>query len=189
MTDPVCGTLAMFLSTPVVFCCSNVGLLPFKNASMAVYPYGQMTAEQRALLMEYVAFAREAGVGVASTQMGGGCVLALRRAGAGPRQLGVVEVLSVFLRAVLASEAYANAEARLSICNIVLQRLGALVTISREHLRCVYEDVLAPARAEAGSSPVPSVEKVSSPAETGGAGVAFVGGGHGDGGTELTAGG
>eukprot|EP00961_Rhodomonas_salina_P241424 3261667-Rhodomonas_salina.1 len=51
VTDPVCGTLAMFLSTPVVFCCSNVGLLPFKNASMAVYPYGQMTAEQRALLM------------------------------------------------------------------------------------------------------------------------------------------
>ena len=147
IVDPVCSTLAMFVSTPVIFCLSNAGLMPFKNMSMAVFPYANMTNEQRVFLLEYIAFIREQEMGVASTQMGGGCVLSVSKKYGQTHSLDHVVVLGAFLSAVLAHEGYKTLDARLSICNIVLQRLGATVALSRESVLRLHQNVLKPARA------------------------------------------
>jgi hypothetical protein len=145
VADPVCDTLAVFLGNAVTFAVTSVGLIPFRNASMAVFPFSHMSEPQRAFLLEYLAFLRRHWAGLTSTQMGGGCVVSLSRRATATTHLDTVAVLSVLLRSVLASEAYHEFDARVSVCNIVLQRLGARVHLSRESVRTLHNSVLKPA--------------------------------------------
>lgn len=147
VADPVCDTLAVFLGNAVTFAVTSVGLIPFRNASMAVFPFAHMSEPQRAFLLEYLAFLRRNWAGLASKQMGGGCVVSLSRRATASVHLDAVAVLSVLLRCVLASEAYREFDARVSVCNIVLQRLGARVHLSRESVRTLHNSVLKPAMA------------------------------------------
>jgi hypothetical protein len=148
VTDPVCSTLGLFLTSPVTFAVTTVGLLPFRGVSTAVLAYTGMSAAQHAFLGRFVAFLRRERLGAVSSQMGGSPVVSLGRAHA--RSLEHVDVLGVFLRGVLASEAYPAATTRLAICDIVLQRLGATAGVSRDSLCRLHATVLKPAAAGAG---------------------------------------
>lgn len=161
ISDPVCSTLTMFMSTPVVFCVTGIGLIPFRNTAMAVMPFSQMTPEQREFLLGYIDFTREAGLGVPSTQMGGGCVLSLTKNAISPHHLDHVTVLSMFFRTVLDGCEPRDLETRMGVCNIVLQRLGAAVNISRDNIQRVHALVLRPAAARRdtlASTPAAPVE-------------------------------
>jgi hypothetical protein len=146
VADPVCDTLTVFLSNTVTFAVTNVGLIPFRNASMSVFPFSHMTEAQRAFLLEYIAFLRRHWLGLTSTQMGGGCVVSLAQRASNTLHLDAVTVLSVMTRSVLESATYGDFDARVSVCNIVLQRLGARVHLSRESMRKLHTTVLKPAR-------------------------------------------
>jgi hypothetical protein len=144
VTDPVCSTLGLFLTSPVTFAVTTVGLLPFRGVSTAVLAYTGMSAAQHAFLRRLVAFLQRERLGAVSSQMGGSPVLSLGRAHA--RSLEHVDVLGVFLRGVLANEAYPAAATRRAICDIVLQRLAATAGVSRESMCRLHATVLkAPA--------------------------------------------
>ena len=142
VTDPVCSTLGLFLTSPVTFAVTTVGLIPFRGVSTAVFSYSGMSAEQHLFLQQFVAFLRENGLGAASSQMGGSPVLSLGKTCS--RSLEHVEVIGTFLRSVLANEAYPSSSTRLGVCNIVLQRLGTTSGVSRDSMCRLNETVLKP---------------------------------------------
>lgn len=142
--DPVCSTLHMFLTVPVVFNVTNVGLLPFRNMAMAVYPFSKMSVSQRTTLLAYVRFLKQHSLGTISTQMGGGCVLGLSKAVYETHCLDNMYTLSTFFTMVLENTSYQPQQARVNICNIVLQRLGVSVGISRDTLQQLHQNVLYP---------------------------------------------
>lgn len=142
ISDPVCNTLLMFIRNPVSFTVTDVGLLPFRNSSMAIFPFAAMSTEQKQFLIEYIAFIRGGPFGDAQVQMGGGSVLSLQRGVAKIYHIDVVEVLSRFFGAILGTDSYAPLATRRSICNIILQRLGAAVHLSRDNIARVHKAVL-----------------------------------------------
>jgi hypothetical protein len=144
VTDPVCSTLGLFLGTPVTFAVTTVGLIPFRNVSTAVFAYSGMSRSQQELLTGFVGFLHEQGLGTTSSQMGGSPVLSLGRTPGMTRPLEHAEVLGLFLQSVLANEAYPARAARLSVCNIVLQRLATTTNISRDTLHRLQANVLKP---------------------------------------------
>jgi hypothetical protein len=174
VVDPVCATLGLFLGTPVTFAVTTVGLIPFRNVSTAVFAFSGMSRAQQELLAGFVGFLRAQALGTTSSQMGGSPVLSLGRTPGMTRALEHVDVLTCFLRSVLANEAFPARAARLGVCNIVLQRLATTTNISRDTLHRLQANVLKPFEAGGGDGD-----------DAGGGG----GAGGGDGARERAAGG
>lgn len=138
ITDPIPTTLTMFLTSNITLALTKVGLMPFKDMPMAIYPYARMTNEQKQLLLEYTDAIEREQAGSISTQMGGGCVLALTKKACPVHYLNDADVLSVFCQTVMTHESHTCEKTRLAICNIVLQRLSVNVGIARETMQKIY---------------------------------------------------
>jgi hypothetical protein len=165
VSDPVCSSLSMFLLNPVSFTVTNVGLVPFRSISVAVFPYNNMNSKQHAFIIESIAFIKEHGIGVTNSQMGGGVVLSLGKNVSLSHTLEPLSVIKTFVTAVLQHEEYQNIDVRLGICNVILQRLGATVQIPRDVLFQLHETVLKH-HVEPGSTIHEETEPMETHAET-----------------------
>lgn len=143
VADPVCTTLTMFLTSPVVFTVTRLGLVPFKDSPMAVFPYTHMTREQKMFILRFLSVLQPRSAAHVSTQLGGGFLVSLGRRYVKPFSLQPVDVLLCFCKAVLGNTAYSCRQVRLSICNVVLQRLGVTVGISRGVMQSICREIEA----------------------------------------------
>lgn len=140
--DPIGSTLKLFISTPVVFAVTQLGLTPFKNCPMAIYPYTYMTKTQKQFILDYLREIQTVFAGRISTQLGGGCRIALSRKYNKLHHLTASEVLTQFCKAVFNNHNYKGKQTKLNICNIVLQRLGVSTGLSKETIQTVHVNVL-----------------------------------------------
>jgi hypothetical protein len=152
VTDPLCSTLKMFLTTPIVFGVTRLGLVPFKDCTMAVFPYTHMTIEQKQFILGFLAAIQPRSAGRVSTQLGGGCLVMLGRVNTDTVNLRHSDVLICFCKAVIANNSYGTRQTRLSVCNVVLQRLGVVMGISRGTLQAVYDAVADEGNADEGNA-------------------------------------
>lgn len=146
VVDPICTTLKMFITTPVIFAVTQIGLIPFRNCPMAIFPYTHMSAQQKNTILTLLSLVQEQDSGRVSTQLGGGCRVTLARRFAHSTHLPVADVLATFCDAVLSSPYYTSKQVRVSVCNIVLQRLGVTVGLSRSIIRDVHARIMHTAK-------------------------------------------
>jgi hypothetical protein len=142
--DPICTTVAVFLTVPVAFCLTSIGLMPFKGHSAIIFPLTLMSAHQQIFLMHYIQFLQVNQIGSTATQMGGAAVLRLNKQLQSSVTLEHYDVLACLLRSILASTAYSNANTKIFICNVILQRIGVSVGLSRENIKKLHINVMAP---------------------------------------------
>jgi hypothetical protein len=143
ITDPIPSTLNMFMSLNVTFTVTKTGLLPFREMSMAIYPYTQMSEEQGNFLDEYVCAIERLRAGTVSTQMGGGMVVSLNKRASRIHYIPPSDVLTVFCEKVINTENHSSPSTRYAMCDIVLQTLGTTVGISRATLAEIYNNLRA----------------------------------------------
>jgi hypothetical protein len=120
--DAVTQTVLMLLNSPVHVQLTAVGWQPLKGRELT-FPYLEMTLEQRA------AFRALLDEGSVSWHVYEHAMM--YRKGAPPAQLKPLAVLEALCTSVLASEAYPDRRQRVALCNILLQRVQASVTIER----------------------------------------------------------
>lgn len=142
--DPICATVAIFLTMPVAFCLTSIGLMPFKGHSSIIFPLTLMSARQQIFLMYYMHFLQVNQIGSTAKQMGGTVVLRLNKQLQASVTLEHYNVLACLLQAILDSTAYSNAHTKIFICNVILQRIGVTVGLSRENIKKLHVNVMAP---------------------------------------------
>lgn len=142
--DPICSTVKTFLNIPVIFCLTNLGLMPFKDNSTILFPLKHMTVTQQKFLQEYVKFIKYNKIGTSAVQMGGAVVLSITKCSHQPKLLDSYNVISAVLKAVIANNIYENKKTKVFICNIILQRIGVLVGITRENIKKLHENIMIP---------------------------------------------
>lgn len=148
--DPVTSTLQMFITTPVMFAVTQLGLMPFRGCPMAILPFTHMSVKQKQAILDLLQCMQDNDAGRVSTQLGGGCRVTLVRRFTHTHSLDAVDVLAAFCDAVLSDTGYAHMGARVSVCNIVLQRLGVNVGLSRSTIQDVHARIKA--RSSTGGS-------------------------------------
>lgn len=143
VVDPVTSTLQMFITTPVVFAVTQLGLMPFRNCPMAILPFTHMNVTQKRVILDLLQCIQDNDAGRVSTQLGGGCRVTLLRRFTHSHNLVAVDVLTAFCDAVLLNTSYPRMSSRVSVCNIVLQRLGVNVGLSRSTIQDVHSRIRA----------------------------------------------
>ena len=137
-TDQVTPTLLIMLTCPVQIYLTPVGWQPFKNKELT-YPYNLMTPAQKQVLRDSLS---EENIGLgqwgvfehAMVYKGGGVTGGL---------LKPLDVLSALCSLVLNSNAYPDKRLRVAICNILLQRVQARVTLDK-HTQAALNQRLFP---------------------------------------------
>jgi hypothetical protein len=137
--DPIPTTLTMFLTSAVTMTVTLVGLMPFRNMPMVIYPYTQMSKAQKQFMIQYIDIIRSCKAANVSTQMGGGYVLSLNKKSSRIFYVPHTSVLCSFCTKVMMNEAHSNLQTRYSICNIILQNIGTSIGISRETMCAIYK--------------------------------------------------
>lgn len=134
--DPISETLRVILTTPVEPVLTELGLALFKDQPLRVYPYSKMSRRQLKLLQDTVECVARDGV-VASKQVGGGCILVgvCRESAA---SVDTLEVLVEFCKSLLHKPGSLgngdNHQVRVSLCNIILQRIGGSIKLPSSSL-------------------------------------------------------
>lgn len=140
INDPITHTLVTFLTTPVSLCITKTGLAPLKDCNMAILPFGCMTPDQKALLIDVIQQMQESNLATLSTQMGGGGLAQLNYHGP-KRYLPAVDILTQFCRAVQESGSHLRPDIKDNVCNIVIQRVCSMVHVPRSSLAAVSRAV------------------------------------------------
>ena len=128
--DPITDVVISMLRAPVMCVLSAKGLQPFRGAPNIVLPYVNMTAAQRALLVELLTGAEDGSVKCARRN---NCVELLFES-APARPLAARDVLLCMCDAVVRSEDSADGRRRLAVCNILLQRVRGSVNVAHDVL-------------------------------------------------------
>lgn len=137
-TDQVTQTILIMLTCPVQIYLTPVGWQPFKNKELT-YPYNLMTPAQKQVLRDSLS---EENIGLG--QWGVFEHAMVYKGGAvGGGLLKPLDVLSALCSLVLSSNAYPDKRLRVAICNILLQRVQARVTLDK-HTQAALNQRLFP---------------------------------------------
>ena len=141
IADPITQTVMMFVNTPISLCLTNIGLAPFRERNMSVYPYSHMTPEQQLFLSQACTFMQERMIGFVSTQMGGGCVVSLGTNTVERVYCSVVDVISVLCESILMAKGATTDSRRrqIGICNVIMQRISMNMNICRDDMKQINE--------------------------------------------------
>lgn len=132
--DPITRILAMFINVPLNLCLTKVGLVPFRDEKMAVFPYTEMTSKEKKILSKICAVMEEKDFGFVSTQMGGGAAITLTSNNLPRIYADTVEVVSSFCQCILSDSSNMQIDHRIGLCNVTLQRLHTVVNICRDDM-------------------------------------------------------
>lgn len=133
-SDPIVDVVSMMISTPVSPVFTEVGVAPFKDRLVHVFPYTEMSIQQREFIKEVIRSAtlsmssngKGSGVSV-SLQVGGGCIL--QSSCAQRVFLRAENVLATLCRSVFSSRQHTDNVIRRNICNIIIQRVSGAIHI------------------------------------------------------------
>jgi hypothetical protein len=132
--DPVTTTVTMVLKNPVQCAINEQGVCPFKAHPTMTFPFSLMSAAQHSFINK-IQMAENRTVVSIHSLMGGGRLLLFYES-ATPYYIPHPEALIEICKVTLSHPTYAVAQ-RLQVCNIVLQRVAALVNISNSTLKQV----------------------------------------------------
>jgi hypothetical protein len=134
--DPITTTVVMVLKNPIQCAINEQGLCPFKAHPIVTFPFSRMNAKQQTFISKIQLAEEHASVSVHSLMGGGRMHLFYEQEQ--PYYISHTEALVEICKATLSHPNYAP-EQRLQVCNIVLQRVSALVNISNSTLKNVNE--------------------------------------------------
>lgn len=130
-SDPIAETIVAMISSPVVLMLTQVGIAPFREHPSYVYPYRFLDEEQREFLRRFVTSTADNAAGsIASTQVGGGCML-YKKPQSKPMYLDTYNVIAALCDGIVGSRTGVDKKFRLAVCSVVLQRIGGIVHIDR----------------------------------------------------------
>ena len=132
--DPVTTTVTMMLKNPVQCAINEQGICPFKAYPTMTFPFSLMDSKQQAFLND-IQQAENRNVVSIHYLMGGGR-MHLFYESFPPHYIQHTDALVEICNAALSHPTYA-VEQRLQVCNIVMQRVAALVNISNSTLKQV----------------------------------------------------
>ena len=138
--DPVTTTVTMMLKNPVQCAMNEQGICPFKAHPTMTFPFSLMDAEQQRFLNE-IQLPENRNVVAVHSLMGGGR-MHLFYESFPPYYVQHTDALVEICNATLSHPTYA-VEQRLQVCNIVMQRVAALVNISNSTLKQVNSSLRA----------------------------------------------
>jgi hypothetical protein len=136
--DPVTTIVTIILKNPVQCAINEQGICPFKSHPTMTFPFSLMSKEQNHFLTTMQLAENRAIVSI-HTLMGGGRMLMFYEQ-APIYYIPHSDALIEICQATLANDTYA-AEQRLQVCNIVLQRVAAIVNISNSTLKQVNQSL------------------------------------------------
>jgi hypothetical protein len=134
--DPITTTVVMMLKNPIQCAINEQGICPFKAHPIMTFPFSRMNAEQQTYIRKIQLAEGHSLVSVHSLMGGGRMHLFYEQEQA--YYIPHTEALVEICKATLSHPTYASEE-RLQVCNIVLQRVSALVNISNSTLKNVNE--------------------------------------------------
>jgi hypothetical protein len=134
--DPITTTVVTTLKNPIQCAINEQGICPFKAHPTMTFPFSRMSAEQQAFISKIQLVEEHPLVSVHSLMGGGRMHLFYEQEK--PYYIPHTEALVEICKATLSHPNYAP-EQRLQVCNIVLQRVSALVNISNSTLKNVNE--------------------------------------------------
>jgi len=132
--DPVTTTVTMILKNPVQCAINEQGICPFKAYPTMTFPFSLMDPKQQRFLNDMQRAENRNVVSIHSL-MGGGRMLLFYES-CSPYYIQHTDALVEICNATLSHPTYA-VEQRLQVCNIVMQRVAALVNISNSTLKQV----------------------------------------------------
>ncbi|KAJ1465935.1 hypothetical protein T484DRAFT_1757059 [Baffinella frigidus] len=130
--DPITTTVVMMLKNPIQCAINEQGICPIKSHPIMTFLFSRMNPQQQSFISNIQLIENHKLVSVHSL-MGGGRML-LFYEHEQPHYVSHTDALVEICKATLSHPNYA-AEQRLQVCNIVLQRVTALVNISNSTLR------------------------------------------------------
>jgi hypothetical protein len=136
--DPVTTTVTMILKNPVQCAINEQGICPFKSHPTMTFPFSLMSAAQHRFINR-IQLAENRTVVSIHSLMGGGRLLLFYES-ATPYYIPHSEALIEICKVTLEHPTYAVTQ-RLQVCNIVLQRVAALVNISNSTLKQVNDSL------------------------------------------------
>jgi hypothetical protein len=134
--DPITTIVVAMLKNPIQCAINEQGICPFKAHPIMTFPFSRMNTQQRNFISNIQLVENHPMVSVHSL-MGGGRML-LFYEHEQPYYIPHTDALVEICKATLAHPNYAAAQ-RLQVCNIVLQRVAALVNISNSTLKTINE--------------------------------------------------
>ena len=134
--DPITTTVVMMLKNPIQCAVNEQGISPFKAHPVMTFPFSRMSTEQRNFVSRLQLVAEHSLVSVHSLMGGGRMHLFYEQEPA--YYIPHTEALIEICKGCLSHPSYAAME-RLQVCNIILQRVSALVNISNSTLKTVNE--------------------------------------------------
>jgi hypothetical protein len=134
--DPITTIVVLMLKNPIQCAINEQGICPFKSYPIMTFPFSRMNAEQQSFISNIQLVENHPLVSVHSL-MGGGRMLLFYEQEQ-PYYISHVGALVEICKASLSHPNY-EPEQRLQVCNIVLQRVSALVNISNSTLKNVNE--------------------------------------------------
>jgi hypothetical protein len=138
--DPVTTTVTMILKNPVQCAINEQGICPFKAYPTMTFPFSLMDPEQQRFLND-MQRAKNRNVVSIHSLMGGGRMLLFFES-CPPYYIQHTDALVEICNATLSHPTDA-VEQRLQVCNIVMQRVAALVNISNSTLKQVNASLRA----------------------------------------------
>jgi hypothetical protein len=134
--DPITTIVVMMLKNPIQCAINEQGICPFKSHPIMTFPFSRMNTEQQIFISNIQLIENHTLVSVHSL-MGGGQMFMFYEHEQ-PHYVSHIEALVEICKATLSHPNYAS-EQRLQVCNIVLQRVAALVNISNSTLKTINE--------------------------------------------------
>jgi hypothetical protein len=127
--DPVTSTVVDMLTGRLQFCLTAVGLVPFRGKADIVYPYHMMSLDQKSFLGKSLSFRSAYCVCNDAVVFSSGA--------GGMEKLDQVKVLAGVCTKILDSDIHPEHRVRVGVCNIILQRVQSVVSVSR----CVQQEL------------------------------------------------
>jgi hypothetical protein len=134
--DPITRTCVETIQTPIQCALNEQGVCPFKKHPTIIFPFAMMNDEQLAFLTELQIEENRSSVSTHSL-MGGGRMLLFFES-LPQHYIPHSEVLIAMCKAILGHDQY-HCEQRLQSCNIVLQRVAAVINLSNSTLKQVND--------------------------------------------------
>ncbi|KAJ1465688.1 hypothetical protein T484DRAFT_1757234 [Baffinella frigidus] len=136
--DPITTIVTIMLKNSVQCAINEQGICPFKSHPTMTFPFSLMNKEQHSFLTTIQLPENRAAVSTHALMGGGRMLLFYEQVPIYyiPHSDALVEMC----KATLANNTYA-AEQRLQVCNIVLQRVAAIVNISNSTLKHVNQSL------------------------------------------------
>jgi hypothetical protein len=134
--DPITTIVVLMLQNPIQCAINEQGICPFKSHPIMTFPFSRMNPEQQSFIRNIQLIDSHTLVSIHSLMGGGRMFLFYEHEP--PHYVSHTDALVGICNAALSHPNYAS-EQRLQVCNIVLQRVTALVNISNSTLKAVNE--------------------------------------------------